>query len=144
MGETLLDRAKFNLEMAQYSLKKLNDGDERVLNVVGYQLQQAIELFIKHFLETESTGFPFSHDIDMLLDLLEEAETSVVLTEEIRALSGTFTLWEAKTRYVKDYLASKKSVLYALNAVEDLFLKNGMDVKKVKLAPTGVYTTDHC
>ncbi len=143
MGETLLDRAAFNLEMAQYSLKKLNDGDERVLNVVGYQLQQAVELFIKHFLETESTGFPFSHDIDTLLDLLEEAETSVVLTDEIRALSGTLTLWEAKTRYVKDYLASKKSILYALNAVEDLFIKNGINVEKVKLTPTGAAATKH-
>lgn len=133
MGETLLDRAQFNLEMAQFTLKKLDDGDDRVLNVVGYQLQQAVELFIKHFLETESTGYPFSHDIDLLLDLLENAETSAVLTKDVREMAGTFTLWEAKTRYVKDYLASRKSVFMAIEVVEELFMANNCSVNKVEI-----------
>lgn len=124
MDETLLDRARFNLEMAQYTLKKLDDGDERVLNVAGYQIQQAVELFLKHFLEVESTGFPFTHDIDVLIDLNIASNTSAVLTDDIKKISGTLTLWEAKTRYVKNYLASKKSVLMALQIVEDLFQKN--------------------
>lgn len=138
MGEILLDRAAFNLEMAQYILKKLDDGDDRVLNVAGYQLQQAVELFIKHFLETESIGFPFSHDIDTLLDLLEDADTSARLTEDIKALAGTLTLWEVRTKYVKDYLASKRSVFRALDAVEDLFLLNGLNVEKFKISEPAV------
>ena len=125
MGETLLDRAKFNLEMALFTLKKLDDGDERVLNVVGYQLQQAVELFLKHFLETESTGFPFSHDIDLLLDLVESANTSAVLTADIKKIAGTLTLWEAKTRYVKNYTASRRSIFMAVKAAEELFKANG-------------------
>lgn len=124
MDETLLDKAKFNLEMAKYTLKKLDDGDERVLNVAAYQLQQSAELFLKHFLEVESTGFPFTHDIDHLIDLNIEADTSAILTDDLKKISGTLTLWEAKTRYVKNYLASRTSVLMALQIVDDLFQKN--------------------
>ena len=129
MEESLLDKAVFNLDMARYSMKKLDDGDERVLNVVGYQLQQAVEMFLKHFLETESTGFPFTHDIAVLLDLNDQVHTSAVLTQDIWKISGTLTLWEAKTRYVKNYLASRKAVLQALEIVQNLFLENGCNVE---------------
>ena len=67
--ETLLDKALLNLTAAQ-SLLSVDTDDDAMLNMVGYHLQQSAELFLKHFLETESTGFPFTYDITLLTDLV--------------------------------------------------------------------------
>lgn len=133
-NETLLSRAQFNLEMAQYVLQKLDDGDERVLNTVGYNLQQSAELFLKHYLETESIGYPFSHDINLLIDLVEERGILIKLPESFKLIAGTLTEWEAKTRYVKNYVASRRAVLSAMQSIQDLFTVNGVPHTSVDIS----------
>lgn len=49
--ETLLDIAKRNFVTAE-TMMKLVEADDGYLNVVGYHAEQAIELAIKHYLET--------------------------------------------------------------------------------------------
>ena len=144
-GETLLSKAAYNLESVQYNLKRLDNGDERVLNLAGYLLQQSAELFLKHFLETESTGYPYTHDIATLIDLVDEADTSAMLTMEFRLIAGSLTDWEAKTRYTKDYLASRNAILDALRIMQDMFAANGvaceiMDVSKYYAGKRGMPT----
>ena len=60
--ETLLDIARRNLVTAK-TMMKLVDADDGYLNVVGYHAQQAIELSIKHYLETHGIKYPMTHDI---------------------------------------------------------------------------------
>jgi len=47
--ETLLDIAKRNLVTAE-TMMRLVDVDDGYLNIVGYHVQQAIELSIMHYL----------------------------------------------------------------------------------------------
>ena len=79
--ETLLDRAASNFRIA---LKNYRDslGDERELNYVGYWLQQATELCIKHHLELNGIRYSHTHDIEDLLD------------ERIFLRSPSFALWD--------------------------------------------------
>lgn len=123
-GETLMDKAVRNLAVAKLLLEKLDDGDDGMLNMIGYHLQQAAELFLKHYLETESTGFPFTHDINILIDLVDESELSVKLDDSFRMIAGNLTEWEAKTRYVKEYLASRRAVLCAMEILQRIFDMN--------------------
>ena len=127
--ETLLDKALLNLTVAQ-SLLSVDTGDDAMLNMVWYHLQQSAELFLKHFLETESTGFPFTHDITLLTDLVIEANTSAKLTDDFKMMTASFTEWEAKTRYVKNYIASRRMILKAINILQEMYSENGLKVKK--------------
>lgn len=136
--ETLLSRAVFNLEMAQYVLRKIDDGDERVLNTVGYNLQQSAELFLKHYLETESTGYPFPHDINLLIDLVEERGIEIQLPDDFKLVAGSLTEWEAKTRYVKNYVASRRAVLAAMSSIQNLFIENDITCNVIDVSK---YTT---
>ena len=128
--ETLLDKALLNLTAAQ-SLLSVDTDDDAMLNMVGYHLQQSAELFLKHFLETESTGFPFTYDITLLTDLVIEANTSAKLTDDFKMMTASFTEWEAKTRYVKNYIASRRMILKAINILQEMYSENGLKVKKM-------------
>ena len=102
--ETLLDIARRNLKAA----KKLYAGadDEGELNIAAYLLEQAIELGLKHYIETElGEEYPYTHDIGTLLEIAGE-ETF----PELYPWSGTITLMESKTRYIKNYRLSRRVI----------------------------------
>ena len=117
-----------------------DDGDERALNSVGYFLQQSAELFLQHFLETESIGYPFTHDIDILISLVDEAETSIELTGSFREVASDLTKWEANVRKRKSYQAPKRKVFDALDVVQNMFTINGIDCNLVNVLK---YCADH-
>lgn len=146
---TLLSKSIFTFKLAQKILLYEDDGDEQILNVVGYHLQQAAELFLKHFLETESTGFPFTHNITTLIDLVIDRELSIKLTEKFKLSAGLLTEWEASTRYIKDYIASRRAILDVIAVLQELFLVNGfdcsiMDVTKSPLVQKVQEEQDDC
>lgn len=62
-ADTLLDRSVHKIKMVSLIIGELDNGDDYVLNEIGYCLQQSAELLLKHYLETESTGYPHTHDI---------------------------------------------------------------------------------
>lgn len=105
--DTLLDIAKRNLETANLVYEVKQD-DEAFLNIVGYHLQQTIEIGIKHYLENHAIKYPFTHDIAELISLVPEEEISKF--EKIEDMAGTITQLEAKTRYVKNYRVTKRIV----------------------------------
>ena len=129
-NETLLDKALLNLTAAQ-SLLKVDTDDDAMINMVSYHLQQSAELFLKHFLETESTGFPFTRDITLLTDLVIDAKTSATLTDDFKMMTASFTEWEAKTRYVKNYIASRRMVLKAIDVLQKMYLENGLKINVI-------------
>lgn len=95
--DTLLDIAKSNLASAKLLYQYKTD-DEIRLNTVGYLLQQAIELALKHHLEMNGIDYPRTHDIDSLLALCEDGEF-----KELEPWAETITAMESKTRYIKNY-----------------------------------------
>ena len=130
MGEVSLEKAKFHLETAQYFLERLDGVDDLAINMVGFHLAQAVEVFTRHFLEMDSGKVPTLSDIGLLLELLEDG-TALVIPEELDMLAGALTMWGERTKYEKDTPAAREFVLAALAATEELFSRNGIPGRKI-------------
>ena len=115
--ETLLDIAKRNLVTAK-TMMKLVDTDDGYLNVVGYHAQQAIELSIKHSLETQGIKYPMTHDISQLTARIPDEAMEPF--EDIENSAANITNMEAKTRYIKNYRLSRRIVEKALRQAEEI------------------------
>lgn len=102
-NDTLLDIAKRNYETAEL-LYTYKQDDAAFLNFIGYHLQQAVELSIKHFMETHGIKYSKTHDIADLLQEIPEKYRDIFADIEDRA--DTITKMESKTRYVKNYRLS--------------------------------------
>lgn len=125
MNETLLDRAVFNYLQAQRNYV-FSIGDERELNLVGYLLQQSLELALKHFLETAGVRYPYTHAIEDLLDMCENNHVRICYTDELYNFAPAFSKWEAQTRYIKNYVASKKQIERGFQLAADFLVSNGV------------------
>lgn len=128
-NSTLLDIAKNNLK-AYRGLEAIYPNDDGVINIKGYLLQQTIELALKHRLETNGIAYTKTHDIEKLLDLQPEEDAF----PELRPWSGTITILEAKTRYLKNYNVSAKTVYSVNKLANDLikFIENEELIEKIK------------
>lgn len=134
MNETLLDKAFTNLETAEI-IYQFRNGDEAKLNMVGYHLQQAVELCCKHYLEMNGVRYEKSHDITELLDRCErETRKLPEQSDYIYEHSEMFTMWESKTRYIKNYILSDKKVERALEEVKKFLEASRMKERAYDLA----------
>lgn len=115
--DTLLDLAKSNLASAKL-LYQYKDDDEIRLNTVGYLLQQAVELALKHHLETSGVEYPRTHDIDSLLALCSEGEFA-----ELEPWAEAVTTMESKTRYIKNYRVALRKVDQIMQLADNLLVK---------------------
>lgn len=103
-NETYLDIAKRNLKVAYNIVREASDEGE--LNIAAYLTQQAVEMALKHYIEVDlGEAFPYSHDIGDLISIIGEDTFP-----ELYPWSGTITLMESKTRYIKNYRLSKKVI----------------------------------
>lgn len=84
--------------------------DERELNYVGYLLQQAAELCIKHCFELSGEKYARTRTIGDLLDAAEEQSVAIRLPEGFYDFSPAISKWEAKTRYIKNYALTLKQI----------------------------------
>lgn len=117
-SETFLDKARRNLEIA--NLVFINKGeDDCFLCFVDFYLQQAVELSIKHGMECYGIEYPKTHDITMLILKCKEEGLDLGITEYVDEHSEMFTLWEAKTRDVKNYRLEYDKVYKALKGVSE-------------------------
>lgn len=115
--ETLLDKAIQNLNCAEiiYSSELIHD--EAYLNYVGYHLQQAVELSLKHMLEMNGVEAIRTHEIEQIIQLAKERNVDLMLTKFIYERAEMFTSWEAKTRYIKNYKLEHNKVAEAIKEV---------------------------
>lgn len=91
--------------------------DDAYLNYVGYHLQQAVEMLIKHCLELNGIKYRKTHDIGQLISLLKNNAEDVPVPEYIDDHSEMFTLWESKARCILDYRLEARKVDAALEEV---------------------------
>lgn len=122
--ETLLDKAAGNYRIA-VKLNKMFAGDELELNSIGYNLQQATELCIKHFLEINGFRYSHTHDIEDLLDECESCGVPIRVTDTFYDFAPAITKWESKTRYIKNYHLARRQVERGLKLVHDFLIDNG-------------------
>lgn len=124
--ETLLEKARQNLQVAKYIRRGMNT-DDAYLNYVGYHLQQAVEMLIKHCLELNGVRYRENKsnfvrlDISQLISLLKDSAKDAPIPEYIDEHSEMFTLWESKTRYILNYRLESRKVDAALEAVEQYY-----------------------
>lgn len=123
--ETLLDIAKRNFVTAE-TMMKLVEADDGYLNVVGYHAQQAIELAIKHYLETHGIKYPMTHDISQLTAWIPDEAMEPF--EDIENNAANITNMEAKARYIKNYRLSHRIVEKALRQAERLIKRLGNEL----------------
>ena len=109
-NETLFDKAKQNLKVAESIYSTIAINDEAYLNYVGYHIQQALELSIKYMLEMNGVNYPKTHDIDQLIRLANINNVDLYLNEYIDDHSEMFSLWEARTRYILNYRLEKRKI----------------------------------
>lgn len=123
MSETLFNIARANMSAAYRLLKTLTD-DPRDLNIIGYHLQQAVEIALKYVLESAGDDYPKSHAIATLYIRVEEIGSSGIFSdtvwESLYVQSETFTIWEAQTRYIKDWFVELGKIERGFYLVNDL------------------------
>ena len=128
MSETLLDRAFTNYEAARVLLNNMSH-DEMFLNIVGYHLQQAVELAIKFLLEMSGVRYPKIHTIEQLLALGNENGVDLCKCEYVEDHAEMFTAWESKSRCVLNYKLEQKKIERAIAEVEK-FLQSIRDAEQ--------------
>ena len=109
-NETLFDKAKQNLKVAESIYSTIAINDEAYLNYVGYHIQQALELSIKYMLEMNGVNYPKTHDIDQLIRLANINNVELYLNEYIDDHSEMFSLWEARTHSARLYRLEKRKI----------------------------------
>ena len=116
--KTLFDKAVSNLQVARIVLAQGTD-DEGQLNIVGFHLQQAMELALKYLLEQDGIEYPKTHDIDQLIRVGREAGVDLYLSEYLEDHAEMLSQWEAKSRYVIGYAIESRKAERALKEVDD-------------------------
>lgn len=116
-AQTLFDKAAANLLSARILFDHVGD-DEEQLNVIGYHLQQALELVLKYLLEQHGVEYPKTHDIEQLVRMGNDAHVDFHLPEYLEDHTEMFSQWEAKARYVLGYAIEARKVERALREVD--------------------------
>lgn len=116
--ETLFSRAEGNFRYAVKNYLAFS-GDELELNFIGYALQQAAELAIKHFMEINGVRYEKTHQI-----------------------APAVSKWESKTRYIKNYVLARKQLEKGMGLIREFFLMNGSTEKNLMPRTTAAKTDE--
>lgn len=139
--ETLFSRAEGNFRYAVKNYLAFS-GDELELNFIGYALQQAAELAIKHFMEINGVRYEKTHQIEDLLDSCESKNVPVKYTEEFYNFAPAVSKWESKTRYIKNYVLARKQLEKGMGLIREFFLMNGSTEKNLMPRTTAAKTDE--
>jgi len=120
IAETLYDKALANLKTAKIVFHTAPN-DEEQLNIVGYHIQQSIELAIKYVFAVNGVGNLKTHDLDQLIIHAKNNHIDLYLPAYLIEHSEMISNWEIKTRYVLGYQLEATKINQALEATEEYF-----------------------
>lgn len=120
LASTYYDKALSNFKAAKL-LFVCAPNDEEQLNIIGYHLQQTIELIIKHIFSLNGIPFQKTHDIDQLISLAESNNIELYLPEYIREKADVISLWETKTRYTMGFKVELNRISKTIDEIEKYF-----------------------
>lgn len=123
----LLDKALTNYDAAKIIRNSIKDENEEMINLVGYHLQQSIELSIKYTLEMNGVEYPSTHRIEDLIKIAKTNKINLYLNEYIKEHDALLTSWESNTRYIIGYLIELEKIDKALPEIEK-YLKNIINI----------------
>ena len=83
LANTYYEKALSNFKTAKIIFSHA-DGDDEQINIVGYHLQQAIELAIKHIFALNGVPFQKTHDIDQLINIANSNNIELYLPDYIK------------------------------------------------------------
>lgn len=121
MQGTMLEIAKSDLLAAE---RLLSDTDDLTLQQAAYYVQQSVEKALKHIFMQRGTKPPKTHNIGALLDLLSPSwDLPRHILDGLTARADSLTMWEEKTRYPNDYMATRNAVLSVIPPAKALLLE---------------------
>lgn len=125
MNETknLLDKALTNYDAAKILRNSIKDENEEIINLIGYHLQQSIELSIKYSLEMNGIEYPSTHRIEDLIKIANKNKVDVYINEYIKEHDALLTSWEFNTRYIIGYLIELEKIDKAIPEIESYLKK---------------------
>jgi len=101
MGKiSLYDRAIVDYKQGVRALADAHV-DDAMCDMAGYHLQQSVEKLLKYQIEQKGEVFPFTHDIALLIDMVDDVPSWIIDN------SQTITKYEALTRYSSVKVASR-------------------------------------
>lgn len=118
---TMLDKAYAQYQAAETLYKHLHE-DPEILNIIGFHLQQAVEMTIKFQLDMQGISYPKVHDIDQLIRTANLHDAKLILSDYVDEHSEMLSTWETKSRYYVGYFIEERKVICALTATNE-FLK---------------------
>lgn len=127
--KTLFDKALTNFDCAKIIRSSVKSEDEEMLNLVGYHLQQALELSLKYTLEMNGVEYPNTHRIEDLLRIARNNNVELYVNDYIKEHDALFTSWEANSRYIIGFLIEIERIDKAIPEIEE-YLKKLIDVYK--------------
>lgn len=115
--KTLLDKSKTNYKAAKLLMQ--NADDELLLCLVGYHLQQAVEIAIGYQLRiNEAFDISFwERDLDQVIRLAREKNIGIYMTDYIYDHSEMFAAWKDKAS-AADYSIERRKIEKAMPEVE--------------------------
>ncbi len=117
--KTMLDLALTDYNAAVILFNNLkNASDESLINMASYHIEQAVEKTIKFLIENDGYEYPRTHNIETLISFADENGVDLMLNDYIIDHAEMFSSWEAKTRYLLDYLVDIKKVETAIDEVD--------------------------
>lgn len=114
---TLLDKAKANYKVAKILLN--NAHDDCMLCLVGFHLQQAVEIAIGYQLKiNEAFDIPFwERDLDQIIRIARERNIDIYMTDYIYEHSEMFAAWKDKAS-ATGYSIERRKIEKAMPEVE--------------------------
>lgn len=119
--KSLLDKALTNFDCAELIRNSIQNEDEEMINLVGYHLQQAVELSIKYTLEMNGIEYPNVHRIEDLIKLAKATNVDLHINEYIKEHDALLSSWEANTRYIIGYLVELEKIDKAIPELKKYF-----------------------
>ena len=118
MTRTLLDLAKNNINVCDIVLNNREDNDEIIIDIVGFHVQQAVELAIKFLFEINGVEYPKLNDLMQLSYLALKSGIDLYLTEYLDDRLDVLNSWEANATRLTNYKLELNNVTEMLNEVK--------------------------
>ena len=111
---------------AAYTIYKTPYNDEMFLNTAAYHLQQCVEKVLKGSLECVGITVPNTHRISKLLQMIQNHNANINITEWIDDHSEMLSEWEVETRYNMDFIVEKRKLDKAIVEIKEFLEVNGI------------------
>ena len=92
-----------------------------------------IDIYLK-LKEEVNIRYAKTHVIEDLLDECELQNVPITFSQEFYCFSPAITKWESKTRYIKNYVLTKRQIENGFRLIKEFLLSNGVNSGALELS----------